>query len=45
MAKREIGFALTVLALLTATPAAQAQFAVIDVASLTQLRRRRSSMP
>ena len=37
MAKREIGFALTVLALLTATPAAQAQFAVIDVASLTQL--------
>src|SRR2546423_2106071 len=37
MAKREIGFALTVLLLLTATPAAQAQFAVIDVASLTQL--------
>ena len=37
MAKREIGFALTVLALLTATPAAQAQLAVIDVASLTQL--------
>ena len=37
MAKREIGFALTVLALLTATPAAQAQFAVIDVASVTQL--------
>src|SRR2546430_17369736 len=37
MAKREIGFALAFLALLTATPAAQAQFAVIDVASLTQL--------
>jgi len=37
MLKREIGFALTVLLLLTVTPAAQAQFAVIDVASLTQL--------
>jgi type IV secretion system protein VirB5 len=37
MAKREIGFALAFLVLLTATPAAQAQFAVIDVASLTQL--------
>jgi type IV secretion system protein VirB5 len=37
MAKREIGFALAFLVLLTATPAAQAQFAVIDVASVTQL--------
>jgi type IV secretion system protein VirB5 len=37
MAKREIGFALAFLVLLTATPAAQAQFAVIDVASLGQL--------
>jgi type IV secretion system protein VirB5 len=37
MAKREIGFALAFLVLLTATPAARAQFAVIDVASLTQL--------
>src|SRR5437660_11160666 len=37
MAKREIGFALAFLVLLTAAPAAQAQFAVIDVASLTQL--------
>jgi type IV secretion system protein VirB5 len=37
MPKREIGFALAFLVLLTATPAAQAQFAVIDVASLTQL--------
>ena len=37
MPKREIGFALAFLVLLTATPAAQAQFAVIDVASVTQL--------
>src|SRR5207247_1180676 len=37
MAKREIGFALAFLMLLTVTPAAQAQFAVIDVASLAQL--------
>lgn len=37
MAKREIGFALAFLVLLTATPAAQAQFAVIDMASVTQL--------
>ena len=37
MAKREIGFAVAILVLLTATPAAQAQFAVIDVASVTQL--------
>jgi type IV secretion system protein VirB5 len=37
MAKREIGFALAFLVLLTATPPAQAQFAVIDVASVTQL--------
>ncbi|TLZ55705.1 MAG: type IV secretion system family protein [Gammaproteobacteria bacterium] len=37
MAKREIGFALAFLLLLTVTPAAQAQFAVIDVASLAQL--------
>ena len=37
MVKREIAFALAFLVLLTVTPAAQAQFAVIDVASLTQL--------
>ena len=37
MARREIGFALAFLLLLAAAPAAQAQFAVIDVASLTQL--------
>jgi len=37
MAKQEIGFAVAFLVLLTATPAAQAQFAVIDVASVTQL--------
>src|SRR5437763_17043740 len=37
MAKREIGFALAFLVLLTATPAAQAQFAVVDVASVTRL--------
>jgi type IV secretion system protein VirB5 len=37
MAKREIGFVLAWVVLLAAAPAAQAQFAVIDVASLTQL--------
>src|SRR5207248_896916 len=37
MVKREIAFALAFLVLLTVTPAAQAQFAVIDAASLTQL--------
>jgi type IV secretion system protein VirB5 len=37
MLKREIGFALAFLMLSTATPVARAQFAVIDVASLTQL--------
>src|SRR5260370_20953371 len=37
MAKREIGFVLASVVLLAAAPAAQAQFAVIDVASLTQL--------
>src|SRR5438067_11102924 len=37
MAKREIGFALAFLVLLTATPAAQAQFAVVAVSSKTQL--------
>lgn len=37
MVRREIGLLLAWLALLGAAPAAQAQFAVIDVASLTQL--------
>lgn len=37
MPKREMGFALAIVLLLAAAPAAQAQFAVIDVASLTQL--------
>ena len=37
MAKREIGFVLAWVVLLGTTPMAQAQFAVIDVASLTQL--------
>src|SRR6266478_636357 len=37
MAKREIGFVLAWVVLLAAAPAAQAQFAVIDVASLAQL--------
>src|SRR6266853_3149237 len=37
MAKREIGFVLAWVVLLATTPLAQAQFAVIDVASLTQL--------
>ncbi len=37
MAKREIGLWLAFLLLFAASPAAQAQFAVIDVASLTQL--------
>ena len=37
MAKREIGFVLAWVVLLATAPVAQAQFAVIDVASLTQL--------
>jgi type IV secretion system protein VirB5 len=37
MAKREIGFVLAWVVLLAMAPMAQAQFAVIDVASLTQL--------
>jgi len=37
MAKREIGFVLAWVVLLATTPTAQAQFAVIDVASVTQL--------
>jgi hypothetical protein len=37
MAKREIGFVLAWVVLLATIPMAQAQFAVIDVASLTQL--------
>lgn len=37
MARREVGFPLAWALLLIAAPAAQAQFAVIDVASLTQL--------
>lgn len=37
MPKREIGFALAFLVLFAASRVAQAQFAVIDVASLTQL--------
>ena len=37
MVKREIGFVVAFLVLFTAAPVAQAQFAVIDVASVTQL--------